>query len=304
MVQKEEKSVKQRIPRQKLKKGLFTAARLVVSVALLYYLTRKIAFHDIARGLSQLSFWPVMLLIITTCTKQGIEIVNWARYLRMSPTWKHSTGQLIVSHFVGQSLRFVVPGGYGTVGKVYFVDDRKSATLFAVGIEKFFIIWIALLFAAFSSFFYFSWSGWISAVALIGVLLLPLGIYLLHHVIRHDNWRGMLRSYKAIIPGTMALQILYMLITVTQYFVVLHLFASISWFHTLIGVSLVLCANIIPLAYAGLGLRESFAMQIFPALGVAAQHAVLASLLVFFFNTAVPALVGVMIYWGSRGRRE
>ncbi|MCD6181406.1 MAG: flippase-like domain-containing protein [Candidatus Cloacimonetes bacterium] len=300
MVQKKEKSVKDRIRREKLKKGLFTGIKLCVSVLLLAYLTKKIDLNNVAAGLHAIPAITLILLIFSAIIKQGIEIFNWSRYLRLNPDYRFSARELIVSHFIGHSLRFVVPGGYGTLGKIYFVEGSKKNSLFAVGIEKFFIIWLALAFAAFSSMFYFSWPRWMGGAALAVVLASPLLIYLVHHVVRHDNWREMLRNYRSIIPGTMALQVLYMLITAGQYFIILHNVSNITYFHTLIAVSLILCANIIPIAYAGLGLRESFAMEILPAYGVLAEEAVLASLLVFFFNTALPAIAGVVVYWGKK----
>ena len=108
-----------------------------------------------------------------------------------------------------------------------------------------------------------------------------------------QNYKSYISKYQTKIPIIILLQIFYMIITVFQYFIILLLFSEISFFQTLISIPLVLCANIIPITFAGLGLRETFAITVLANYQIQSEIAVTASLIVFLFNSALPALVGL-----------
>ena len=88
-------------------------------------------------------------------------------------------------------------------------------------------------------------------------------------------------------------QIIYMILTIIQFFIIFQQFVKISFFQVVISVPLVLFSNIIPITYSGLGLRESFAMEIFPHFGIPAEIAIVATLTIFLFTSFLPAIVGL-----------
>ena len=59
-------------------------------------------------------------------------------------------------------------------------------------------------------------------------------------------------------------------------------------------------ANIIPITYSGLGLRETFAINILAKADAVPEVAVTSSLTIFFFNLVLPALLGLYFILNSR----
>ena len=61
----------------------------------------------------------------------------------------------------------------------------------------------------------------------------------------------------------------------------------------LVTVPLIMIANIIPITVSGLGIRETFALEVLGNFGIEPELAVGTSLTVFFINTVLPALIGL-----------
>ena len=67
-------------------------------------------------------------------------------------------------------------------------------------------------------------------------------------------------------------------------------------------IPLILFSNLIPITYAGLGLREKFAIEVLSKYGISSEIAITASLTVFIFNVLIPAVVG--LYYIIRSKRK
>ena len=277
----------------KKKKYLFFF-KILVSIFILYFLLKKIDFIQVISTLKQIKFGIIVFLFFTTFLKLLIEIINWKIFLQISPEYKPKIGEIIKSHFIGHSLRFLVPGGHGIIGKIYFVENKKKDTFLSLSIEKFFQIWLIVLFAAFSSIFYFKGIDlYLKISLLLLIFLIPFLLVLFHKIKFLQNYKLYIFKYQTRIPTIIMLQICYMIITVLQYFMILSPFSEISFFQTLISIPLILFANTIPITYAGLGLREVFAIKVLSNYQIQSEIAVAASLIVFFFNSVLPALVGL-----------
>jgi len=276
------------------KKKLLFFFKIFISIIILFFLLRKIDFIHIISIFKQIKFGTIMFLFFTTVVKLFIEIINWKMFLQINPQYRPKIGEIIKSHFIGHSLRFLVPGGHGIIGKIYFVENKKKDTFLSLSIEKFFQIWLIIVFAAFASIFYFKEINlYLKFLLLLLIFSLPFLLILSNKIKFLRNYKSYITKYQTRIPLIISLQIFYMTITVLQYFMILSLFSEITFFQTMISIPLVLFANIIPITYAGLGLRETFAIKVLTNYQIQSEIAVTASLIVFLFNSVLPALVGL-----------
>jgi uncharacterized membrane protein YbhN (UPF0104 family) len=276
-----------------MKKRLFLMAKLIVSIIILYFLFRKIDLRDVFEKIVTLPWQVLLFIIVTALIKQIIEIGNWYFMLCLNPNYQPKFHEIVHSHFIGQALRFLIPGGHAVVGKVFFVENKKKASLVSVGAEKFFQIWIILFFAAIASFFHFQKISLILRLSFfILMLLLPIILYYLKFFFSPLR-QSFFKNYSLILPKIIFAQTLYILITITQYFVVLNSLSDIQFLNVFLAVPLILTANIIPITYAGLGLRETFAITVLAVYSIPSAEAITTSLFVFLFNTFLPALIGL-----------
>ncbi len=102
----------------------------------------------------------------------------------------------------------------------------------------------------------------------------------------------------------MLAQIIFVFITFYQYFILLRNFVDINFFKIMISVPLIHISHIIPLSFNGFGLRETFAIEVFSKYGIGPELAVTATFLIFFFNSVVPALIGVYYIFRIKHNKE
>ena len=208
------------------KKQLLFFGKVFISCIILFFLLKKIDFIRVASIFKHIKFEILLFLLITTILKLIIEIINWKMFLQINPEYRSNFREIIKSHFIGHSLRFLVPGGHGIIGKIYFVENKKKDTFLSLSVEKFFQIWLIIIFAVFASIFYFREINlYLKVVIFILVFSLPFLLILLRKIRFLKNFKTHILKYKIRIPVIVLLQIIYMLITVLQYFSILSSFA-------------------------------------------------------------------------------
>ncbi|MCF7792365.1 MAG: flippase-like domain-containing protein [Candidatus Cloacimonetes bacterium] len=280
-----------------LKNRLFFYFKIVVTIIILYFVFRKIDLVVLINSFKQISLPVILAMFITTVIKIYIEYKNWGHYLSINPDYKLRPRDIFKSHMIGHSLSLIIPGGLGVAGKVFFLDNSKGHTFMSLGVEKFFQIWINLLFASFAAIFYFrKMNILIPIVVFVFVIFLPLFIYWIKHLNRRKSIEKYFREYIKILPRVSFMQITYMFITIFQYFVLVNVFLKYHIFSAIISVPLILSSNLIPITYAGLGLREKFAIEIFSKYAISSEIAVAVTLTIFLFNSVLPALVGIVLF--------
>ena len=293
--------------RKMIVKRLLFLLKIALSVGILYFVFRKIDFHVLATNLSSYSVAVLTMLLVTSAIKHVTQFYNWYWYLSINPAYHPNRLEVLKSYFIGLALGFVVPGGYATFGKMFYVENRKKATAVSVGVEKFYQTWIVLFFASISIYFYFTevrliWKILAFAIVIAMPFLLPLVLRLLR---KKSEYPGRLYS---ITPRIIASQAVYMLITFYQYFILLSNQISptdttiISLFSTSIGVSLILTVTLIGITYSGLGMRETAAIFILARFGIDSETAVAASLAIFIFNAVLPAIAGAWLIFAQKKR--
>lgn len=273
---------------------IFLFLKFAVTVLILYFITRRIDFNQLIHDFGNLSVQAITILAITTLIKLFIQYRNWYRYLSVNPRYGAETGEVRRSYFIGLALRFLLPGGIGPFGKMYFVNNKKSATAVSVGIEKIFLTWKNLFFAALVAIFYFQEINIYLKIAIF--LIITFFPFILYGIVSHtkrENLQIYCKNYLRIVPSVMLMQIIFVCLTFVQYFVILRNFVSIPFLFVVIAVPLIHVSHIIPITFSGFGLREIFAMEVFSRFGVHPEAAVAATLTIFIFNSVLPALVGI-----------
>lgn len=280
---------------EKLKnKRLLYFLKFFVSLSILYFIFRKIDFKQFYCNFFNINLITILILLVTTIIKLVTQIFNWGIYLRLWPNYKFNLTEIIRTHFIGSALRFLLPGGHATLGKVFFVENKKSSTFISIGVEKFFQIWINLLAASIAACFYFQNLHIILKFSMVILMVfLPFLVKLFSKIVKREIVKNFFYEYEKIIYRIIFSQIIFVLLTILQYYVVLNNFQTIELNKVMIGVPLVLFANVIPITISGLGLRESFSIKVFAGFAILTDVAVTTSLTIFIFNSVLPGLVGL-----------
>lgn len=286
-------------------KTIIIILKIIITALILYFIFKKIQFDQLIADFLTIKLWVILLIIITTIIKLFIQAYNWGKYLKMNSDYTPKKFEVLKSYFVGLALRFVGPGGIGVVGKIYFVNNKKKATLASIGVERIFLTWKNIFFAAFAAIFFFTNINMIIKVAvLIAVIFLPFIIYLFSFLTKNENIQSYSLNYLKKTPEIMLAQIIFVFITFYQYFILLRNFVDISFFKIMISVPLIHISHIIPLSFNGFGLRETFAIEVFSKYGISPELAVTATFLIFFFNSVVPAIIGVYYIFRIKHSKE
>ena len=283
-------------------KKLFFLLKIIITALILYFLFRKIDLKLVFNNFLHLKLDVLIILLTTALYKIYLQLKNWEDFLQINPDYKSDQSEILRSLLVGYSLRFLVPGGYGIVGKVFFVNNSKKATLVSVGLEKFIQIWTALLFASVSAIFYFQSIDLIIKLIFFALILISPGlIILISSLIRHKNIRSYLKNYNKTVLKIVFRQIQFIFLTLLQFFFVLGNFVRIGIITVLVSIPLVLSANLIPFSYAGLGFKETFAVEVLERYQISPEIAVTSTLIIFFINTLLPALAGLYVILRKKG---
>ena len=163
---------------KKIKNSILFIIKIIVSITIIFFLSKKINISEVINHFSELSFLTIILILLIACFKLILEIFNWRLYLKLNPNYKVILKEVVASTFIGHTLRFLIPGGYGTIGKMYFITNKKKQTCVSMGIEKFFQAWLILAFASFAAISYFSNISLIIKILFhIFILLIPILLY-------------------------------------------------------------------------------------------------------------------------------
>ncbi len=267
--------------------------KILVTIIILFLIFQKVDFLQLIRDFQHINLLTVLIIFSTTLIKLFIQFNNWGKYLHINSDYHPQKNEVLKSYFIGMALHFVLPAGLGFFGKVYFVNNRKSATAASVGVERIFVTWKNLFFASFAAIFYFSNFNLI--VLLVLIFFTPFLFYLFSFITKRDNLKKFFNNYLKIVPRIIIMQIIFTFISLFQYFIILKNFTKISFFEVMISVPLVHISHILPVSFSGFGMREIFAIKVFSRLNINPETAVTTTLMIFFMNSILPAFIGVYL---------
>ena len=140
---------------KKNQKKVIFVIKISVTIIIIFLISKKVDFLQLIRDFQHISLLTVLIIFSTTLIKLFIQFNNWGKYLHINPDYHPQKNEVLKSYFIGMALHFILPAGLGFFGKVYFVNNRKSATAASVGIERIFVTWKNLFFASFAAIFFF-----------------------------------------------------------------------------------------------------------------------------------------------------
>ena len=276
------------------KKNIRWILQIVASIIILYFILRKIHFADIVKNFSLIPPSLVIYLVFLMIVKLVFQIFNWYHFLKLNKKYQVNIVEVIKTMFIGNALKFALPGGYATFGKVFFLNNEKKDSFLSVVFEKFILTWVNLFSMLIGLYYYFDKFSRVYGLLILGIFFsIPFLVPFLKKLTSKKKHLSYFDQYQNKISITIVLQIIQKLITIYQYYLLLNIFGKISFLKNMMASFIVLGSNIIPITISGLGLRESFAMNIYPKYGISAEMAVSVSLIIFFINNVIAALPGL-----------
>ena len=264
-----------------------------LTVIILLIVLSRIDFLRISEIISDLRIFTVTLLLIISFTKIFLQFINWNLFLKLIQEARIKRLEKIISFFVGIIFRMISPGGVGVYGRMFFLSARKKDTFLSITYEKLIQAWCIIFFASLASALYFDnlapfWK------ILLPVITLIFPFLLLIFSRSKEKYYVYFQKYRQTLVPALLIQITINSLTIIQYYVFFQNYLDFSFSTALKSVPLVQFANLIPITISGLGIREYFAMSIYPALGVNQELAIACSLIVFSFSNILPAFIGIL----------
>jgi uncharacterized membrane protein YbhN (UPF0104 family) len=115
-----------------------------------------------------------------------------------------------------------------------------------------------------------------------------------------ERFREKELDYKRIFLQTLAYSLVIYFCLILQYYILLNDANSISLLNTGLTVTMIWGSGLLPISVAGLGVRENLAAFFLANYGIPPYTAVGIALLIFVFNTIVPALIGLTFIYQRR----
>jgi len=265
--------------------------KIAVSTVILYFLLSSLNITQLSAVLST-GGWITMSQVFFAGV--GLWFVEYLRFYVTTKAIlsKNATHPLLRVFFSGYALRFLIPGGLGEVGKMMFVPGRYSQRLIAYLADKgslAFAVLVGGLAGAWTVFPKMRPYYWILLVIVPMIFLIARDI-----VLKQGRSLAGERAYpfKKVLWVTIPLSFLHVFIVALQYWLVLRS-AQIPFPAVFTTVNIVLFAVMIPISFAGLGVREWTTLQMLRHFKILKETALVAPLLVFVCNVFIPALIGV-----------
>ena len=239
--------------------------------------------------------WVLLAILGLSGLRHFGQYLTWKYSLQMNPLFKPIPKEIFNSYMIGQAFRFLIPGSWGLVGKIAFVNNSSHAASFiSYIVERSFVTWAMLFFAVFSLFFVpIGFPVWLIWLLFIFLLTVPFAGWFLLGANR--KWKRLQPNYLRLGPRILILQICITLFNYLQYWLLINQHRVISFWETLKRMSLAHISHSIPITFAGLGLKEYFAKSLFAQIGYPNEAIVSTTLIVFFLHDVLAALAGAVI---------
>ncbi|HPF09363.1 MAG: lysylphosphatidylglycerol synthase domain-containing protein [Candidatus Cloacimonetes bacterium] len=276
-------------------KALGYVFKLGLSVLILALILKRIDPRLASELIFSLPKTLLLQVFLLSCLRHYVQLNNWRFALHLNPLYQCRRRELLASYLVALPLRFLLPGGHASFGKVFFVrNSSRLATLISTTTERLFMTWSTWTFASIAVLWYYPEMNLVLRLAmLIFAALMPLFAALI--IFWVPRWRCYHQTYLVQAPKMMLLQVANTLIMYLQYYLVLNQMGVINLTNTWIGISLTNVSNSIPITISGLGLREGFAIHFLKDFSFSAEQAVAATLSVFLVHDVIPAVVGAVV---------
>ncbi len=308
------------------RKQLFSLLKIVVSVALIFWIVRGIDLPALAKVLrgAKLGWWAVALVFALA----GVlaRVARWRTLLNALdvrvPFW-----ELAQIYFIGFLFNNLLPSGLGgdavRMMELKRHSPRAGDAVTSVLVDRMVGLFGSLSLALVALAFRWNavprqlaWVALAAAVGLAGVLFLLIDtsayntlqkIGFVRTLTDLKFARGLFASFQDYSLPTLARAYGFSLLLSAALIAMnasigTALGVEIAPVHYLVFVPLASMVLVLPISFAGLGVRESAYVFLFGQVGVPQEIAFSISLMVYFTGNAIPGLMGGVIYlW--RGAR-
>ena len=269
-----------------------------VGLILLAWILWRVDKRQLLETITTLDIQTIGATIFFSVSIIALQYYRW-KFLIKANSINFNQKDILPAFFAGFAFRLMLPGGHAEITKVFLMPGKKSGKVIAFGLEKFletyfkFLLVIAAipyLFTSYKVLWYLSIAG------VIALFFLP---YLLRSkLIRRFHEKE--AEHNKIVTLTLLYSAIVFIALSTEYYVLLSGNHSISYFDTMITVIFIWGAGLIPISISGVGVRENIAVLLLARFGIPDSTAVGFSLLIFFINTIIPALIGTVFIYKKR----
>ena len=244
--------------------------------------------------ISTLKVLPLLLAILITFPAMYLRAWRWKETIKSAQT-DFPIKELLKFTYISLTLGLVTPGRIGEFIKVHHLSKKSGIeakkSLYTVLLDKLMDISTVLVFSVLGAYFLFGQKSWLLLIFAI-LFLFSLFFYLPYNLLLKlsfylpllKRYSSSLREYKLSLSSSLKLSLLSYFIWLSlalQGFIILRMMSAefLSFWAVLGIVSLMSFSSFIPLTIGGLGLREALAAFLLLSFGIAAEKAVLFSLL-------------------------
>ena len=290
--------------KKQIKSYLFFLLKVLISALLFYLALSKIDFHSLQ------IFWHsekyLILIAVLGLGMLQISLEFLRYYLSIKPELGSTIDKrLLKVFFIGYSLRFILPGSQGEIGKMLFLPGSNRFRITSFFTEKFCFITTTVFVLSFAGSYLFpDKTLYFYSLILIVPILSTLILYMIKHPL---SGKITLEEYpytKLFLINSV-ISFVHLGIISLQYWLLLcdH---GIGFLDNAAAVITVQSIILIPVTFAGLGLREVASIKIFDMFNIPSESSLSAPLLVFALNVAIPAIIGSIIFMSmdSQIKRE
>jgi uncharacterized protein (TIRG00374 family) len=282
--------------------------RYTLTVALLGLVLYKVNLGHLVRAAGSARPRYLLFALLLTGPFLYLKALRW-HFMLGSAGVRASFGEAALSLIGGMGVALITPARIGElVRAAYLQDPQKLKIAGLVLIDKGFdVLVLSCLSIAGAWSLLGAWVGLaftaLSVLGLIGVYrpapLLRLFLRIATRVPMQAKVERVVSGLESLTPATTSA---FLLITLVSFVVVLLQFGIIllSWQNWSLNIvfltfPIVVLTNVLPITIGGLGVREATAAALLAHYGVPQSQAVLAALLMFAINTALPGIVGAIV---------
>jgi uncharacterized protein (TIRG00374 family) len=304
------------------RKQLFNVLKIIVSLGLLAFIFSRLDLAAFTKVVSQANRWWLLAALVTMIVGVVIRALRW-QILLTAIGVSVSLLELTNIYFIGFLFNNLLPSGLGgdaiRILELNRHSQRGSDAVTSVVVDRF--LGLSALQAIALVTLLLDWQAVPVAVAyftvviflgslLIGYLLINRSLYTalrvrlglfrrLTDIRLIGNLFESFQSYPLSALGRAYLVSFLFNISLIamNLFIGLGLGAQVSLVHYAVFVPITSLVLIIPISFAGLGVREETYRQLFGQVGVPGEIAVAMSLLVYFIGNICTGLIGGIIYF-------
>ena len=303
------------------KKQLFNIAKIVVSIVLLLFIFYTLNIELFFKVVQQANPWWLLAALATIIG--GVVMRSWRWHILLDAIGvRVPLSELIQIYFIGFLFNNLLPSGLGG-DAIRMVElnrhtERGSDTVTSVLVDRF--VGLSALQAIAIIALIVDWSAVPMAVALFTVIVFIGGLTAILLLINHRLYTmlqanfglfrkiisikfigNMFESFQRYSLGALGraylVSLLFnLMLILANFFIGTGLGADVKLTQYAIIVPITSMVLLIPISFAGLGVREEAYRQLYGQLGVPAEVAVAMSLIYYVFGNVCNGIIGGVIY--------